>query len=157
MHIQNCLQQKKRPSKALYKKVRASRVHTQAHPLSPTRNDTRATNQAKDPHPLRNNMTLLQNGPPTREAKKPKCRVPHDGKRSPDSESAYRELSKSSLQSHCGTLTCDFTSNSGGDTTTGAPKRTRVHPSRIHYATEEVSRTPYRKIFLENKSTMCLR
>ena len=149
-------------------------------------------------------MTPLQNDPQQhqRGAKGRKCRIPCGGKRSPDSESACRELSKSGLASHVGPhtcsltsnsgggttaggtkvdpgpakapkwtrvrprhnqlclihmktqqsglgsylgpQTCDFTSNSGGGTTTGAPKHTRVRPGRIQCATEELSRTPYR-------------
>ena len=77
-------------------------------------------------------MTPLQNDPQQhqREAKHRKCRVSRGGKRSPDSESARRELSKSGLASQCGPQKCDFASNSGGGTTAGAPKWTRVRPRR---------------------------
>jgi hypothetical protein len=61
-------------------------------------------------------MTPLQNDPqqPQREAKSRKCRVSSSGKRSPDSDSLRRELSKSGLASPFGRRKCDFASNSGG-------------------------------------------
>jgi hypothetical protein len=83
-----------------------------------------------------NHQTTLQNDPKQhkREANHRTRRVSRGGTRSPDSESARRELSKSGLASHSCPQTCDFTSNSGGGT--------RIRPSRIQYATEELSRTP---------------
>jgi hypothetical protein len=65
------------------------------------------------------------------EATTRKHRVSHAGKRSPDSESARRELSKSCLACHCDPQTCDFTSNSGGGTTRGtnvAPGPAKAQP-----------------------------
>jgi hypothetical protein len=61
-------------------------------------------------------MTPLQNDPQQhqREAKIRKYRVPRGGKRSPDSESAHRELSKSCIGSYFGPQTFDFTSSNGG-------------------------------------------
>jgi hypothetical protein len=49
-----------------------------------------------------------------REAKNRKCRVPRGGKRSPDSESVRRELSKSGLPSHAGPQKRDFTGDDSG-------------------------------------------
>jgi hypothetical protein len=72
-------------------------------------------------------MAPLQNDPQQhqREAKNPKYRVPRGGKRSPDSESARRELSKSVLASHVGPQKRDVMSNSGGGHHGGG---TNVHP-----------------------------
>jgi hypothetical protein len=107
-------------------------------------------------------MTPLQNDPQQhqREAKNLEVRVPCGGKRSQDSESLRRELSKSGLASHVGPQKCDFAGRGGGPlpevltvpsgirasevggTTAGAQSRTRVWPSRIQCTTEEVSRVP---------------
>jgi hypothetical protein len=89
--------------------------------------------------PLQNDSQLHQ-----RKANNRHFRTSRGGKRSPDSESECRELSKSGLASHFGPRTCDFTSNSGGGTTAGAPTRTRVRPSRNQCTTEPSSSTPYR-------------
>jgi hypothetical protein len=48
------------------------------------------------------------------DGKNRKYRVSCGGKRSPESESARRELSKSGLASHFGTQKCDFTGRGGG-------------------------------------------
>ena len=58
-------------------------------------------------------MTPLQNDPQQhqREANNREFRIPRGGKRSPDSASARRELSKSGFASHVGLLKCDFTSS----------------------------------------------
>jgi hypothetical protein len=91
-------------------------------------------------------MTPLQNDPQQhqRDAKHQKFRAPHGGKPSPDSESARKALQTSGLGSHIGPQTCDFTSNSGGGTTAGAPTHARVRPSRNQCTTETISRTSYR-------------
>ena len=89
-------------------------------------------------------MTPFQNDPQQhqREAKHRNFRVPRGGKRSPDSDSALRELSKSGLASDCGPQKCDFARNSGGGTTAGAPTWTRVRPRRNQCTTQALSRTP---------------
>jgi hypothetical protein len=91
-------------------------------------------------------MTPLQIEPQHHQcqAKHRQIRVSRGGTRSPDSESARRELSKSGLASHFDLQNCDFASNSGGGTTAGAPTRTRVPSSRNQCTTEALSRTPYR-------------
>jgi hypothetical protein len=66
-----------------------------------------------------------------REAKNRKCRAPHGGKRSPDSESARRELPKSGLDSHVGPQKYDFIKKSGWGTTAGAPTCTRAPPPSL--------------------------
>jgi hypothetical protein len=100
------------------------------------------------PRPSRacNAMTPLQNDPQQhrREATRLNFRVSCAGQRSPDSESARRELSKSGLACHVGPQACTFTSHSGGGSTVGAPTWTRVRPRRTHCTTETVSRNPYR-------------
>ena len=61
-------------------------------------------------------MTPLQNDPQQhqREAKNLIFRVSCGGKRSPDSESPRREISKSGVASHFGPQKCDFTGRGGG-------------------------------------------
>jgi hypothetical protein len=71
-----------------------------------------------------------------------KCRISRSKKRSPDSESAHRELPKSGLASQFVPQTCDFIRNSGGGTTAGAPKLPWVRPRRNRCTTEALSRTP---------------
>jgi hypothetical protein len=81
------------------------------------------------------NRTPLQNDPQQhqREATNRKCRIPCGGKRSPHSESAGRELSKSGLGSKFGPQTCEFTRTSGGGTTAGTPTCSRFRTSRIQF------------------------
>ena len=106
------------------------------HPMSGQPRPGGAAGTRKQRKPQK--MAPLQNDPQQhqREAKNRKCRISRGGKRSPDSESARRELSKSGLASHVGPQKCDFASNSGGGTTTGTPKCTRVRPRRNQCTTE---------------------
>jgi hypothetical protein len=90
-------------------------------------------------------MTPLQNDPKQHqhEAKHRKGRIPCGGKRSPGSESARRELSKSGLASRFGPQKCDFPSNSAGGTTGGG---TTVHsgpakPDSVCY-TRDIEKPP---------------
>jgi hypothetical protein len=52
------------------------------------------------------------------------------GKRSPDSESACRELSKSGLAFYFDSQNCGFASNCGGGTTAGPPRWIRIRPPK---------------------------
>jgi hypothetical protein len=111
---------------------------------------------ASKPREAPQKMTPLQNDPQQqqRETKHRKCRVTRGGKRSPDSESARRELSKSGL-AYFGSRKSDFASDSGRGTTAGAPTRTRVRPNQNQCATETLSRTPYRSRYWGNVLKKC--
>jgi hypothetical protein len=89
-------------------------------------------------------VTTLQNDPQQHQcgAENRKLRIQHAGRRSPNSESVCREISKSGLAPHCGPRNYDFTSDSDGETTAGAPMCTRVRPSRIQGITETSLRKP---------------
>jgi hypothetical protein len=78
-------------------------------------------------------MTPLQNDPQQhqREAKHRTFSVPHGVEWSPDSNSARTLLQKSGLDAEFGSRKFDFTSNSGGGTTAGAPTPTRASPGPL--------------------------
>jgi hypothetical protein len=94
-------------------------------------------------------MTPLQNDTHKHqcEANDQKCRIPRGGERSPDSESARRQLSKPGTASYVGQQKCVFLGNSGGGTTAGG---TNVHPGPAK------PQPVYYKSIIENPLSMAL-